>query len=68
MAAALYNDGGMVTLTDCTVSGNSAVGNGGGLYTGNYGATTLTCCTVSGNSTLWQRRRRGQLLRHDHTG
>ena len=27
----LYNDGGDVTLTDCTISGNSASGNGGGV-------------------------------------
>ena len=38
-----------LTLTDCTVSGNSAYGGGGGV--GNYGGTiTLTNCTVSGNS------------------
>ena len=41
--------GGTTTLTDCTVSGNSASSHGGGLYT-NGGATTLTNCTVSGNT------------------
>ena len=40
---------GTTTLTNCTVSGNSAC-NGGGLFSGNYGTTTLTNCTVSGNS------------------
>src|SRR5262249_47026288 len=38
---------GTATLTNCTVSGNSA-GGGGGLL--NYGTATLTNCTVSGNS------------------
>ena len=41
---------GATTLTDCTLSGNSAapVGNGGGLYSS--GSITLTDCTLSGNS------------------
>ncbi len=47
--AGLANYGGTTTLTDCSVSGNSAV-NGGGLYTGDYGSTTLYDCTVRGNS------------------
>ncbi len=38
-----------MTLTNCTVSGNTATGNGGGLA--NYGMATLTNCTVSGNNT-----------------
>ena len=39
------------TLTNCTISGNSAAGSGGGLFNGyHYGTTTLTNCTVSGNS------------------
>ncbi len=49
--AGLYNDGGTLSMTDCTVSGNSATGvngNGGGLN--NNGTTTLTNCTFSGNS------------------
>ena len=49
----LYNDGGNVTLTNCTVSGNSATtpasSLGGGLFSRN-GTLTLTNCTVSGNS------------------
>jgi len=42
----LLNDG-TVSLTDCTVSSNSAY-NGGGLF--NDGSANLTDCTVSGNS------------------
>ena len=38
------------TLTDCTVSGNSAQGDGGGVYIYDSGTATLTNCTVSGNS------------------
>ena len=45
----LYNDGGNLTLTDCTVSGNSSSGNGGGVYT-RGGTTTLIDCSISGNS------------------
>ena len=46
----LVNDrGSTTTLTNCTVSGNFAAVQGGGLF--NYdGTTTLTNCTVSGNS------------------
>src|SRR5262249_53344051 len=45
----LANVLGTLTVTDCTVSGNSAGDNGGGLYNLN-GTLTLTNCTVSGNS------------------
>ena len=48
-AAALYNIDGTATLTNCTVSGNSAGSSGGGLFNVD-GTTTLTDCTVSGNS------------------
>ncbi len=43
----LYNEG-TTTLTECTVSGNSAAHGGGGVS--NYGSLALTNCTVSGNS------------------
>ena len=42
------------TLTDCTISGNSADDAGGGLY--NDGTATLTDCTISGNSAVLRRR------------
>ena len=49
----LYNNGGTLTLTNCTVSGNSATtpasSRGGGLFN-LYGTATLSNCTVSGNS------------------
>ena len=42
----LYN-GGTTTLTNSTLSGNTANGNGGGIY--NFGTLTLTNSTLSGN-------------------
>jgi parallel beta-helix repeat protein len=52
-----FNGGGLydlgnLTLTNCTVSGNSASNRGGGLYTPSSasGTTTLINCTVSNNS------------------
>ena len=44
----LYNDGGTITLNDCTISSNSA-GSGGGLYD-KGGSLILTDCNVSDNS------------------
>ena len=45
---AIFNEG-RVTLTNCTLSGNSAAGAGGGIH--NIGGTaTLTNCTLSENS------------------
>ena len=53
----VYNIG-TITLTDCTISGNSASpgfpnskGFGGGLY--NEGTATLIDCTISGNSAAY---------------
>ena len=58
----LYNDGngdlnghgfGTLTLTGCTLSGNSAAAYGGGLYNVGDGGTasaTMTGCTLTGNS------------------
>ncbi len=43
----LYSDGGKITLTNCTVSGNSANIGGGVLI---FGTAKLTNCTISGNS------------------
>ena len=56
----------MLTLTDCTVSGNSAASDGGGVYVKFGGTATLTNCTVSGNSAEQQRRRRVHQRRHGH--
>ena len=49
----MYNTGNL-TMSDCTLSGNTA-GDGGGVN--NAGTANLTDCTVSGNS----RRRGGGL-------
>jgi len=45
----IYNNG-TLTLTNCTLSGNSAYG-GGGIY--NLGILTLTNCILSGNSATY---------------
>ena len=54
----IYNDGGALTLSDCTMSGNS----GGGIdnratHSGSGATMTVSNCTVSGNSGrgIWQR-------------
>jgi hypothetical protein len=44
----LLNTGGILSLSNCTVSGNTASNQGGGLF--NTGTLDLTACTVSGNS------------------
>ena len=49
----------IVTLTNCTVSGNSAGVEGGGLFS-SYGTSTLANCTVSAQL-RFLRRRHGDL-------
>jgi hypothetical protein len=44
----LYNDGGNVTMTNCTISGNTAA-QGGGIEN-ESGTLNMTNCTVSGNT------------------
>ncbi len=47
---AVLNYGGTLTLTHCTLSGNSVINNSGGAI-GSFGGTvTVTQCTLSGNS------------------
>ena len=46
----LYNDGGSPTLTNCTLSGNSADSYGGAIYNRSSSSPTLINCTLSGNS------------------
>lgn len=41
---------GQLTLTNTTLSGNTAAQLGGGLYTGIYLTTTISSSTFSGNS------------------
>jgi hypothetical protein len=48
--AGLFNRGGNATLTDCTVSGNKASPQGGGLYNAVGGTLSLTGCMVSDNT------------------
>ena len=55
-----------MTLTGCTISGNSAVRDGGGLFA--YGGTmTLTKCTVSDNSAALYGGGVDTEGRHGHT-
>jgi uncharacterized repeat protein (TIGR01451 family) len=49
LGGGVYNRLGTVTLTNSTVSGNSAI-FGGGVYNSFSGTTTLTNSTISGNS------------------
>ncbi len=44
----IFNDGGTLTVTNSTLSGNSAAYYGGGIY--NRGTLTVTNSTLSGNS------------------
>ena len=48
---AIFNNGGALTLTQCTLSGNNATAYGGAIYNNN-GTLTLTACTLSGNTAL----------------
>ena len=45
----VYNDNGTLTLTGCTLEGNSASYFGGGVFN-DTGTLTLTGCTLTGNS------------------
>ncbi|MGB5696264.1 MAG: choice-of-anchor Q domain-containing protein [Polyangiales bacterium] len=46
----IYNSGGTLTLTNSTVSGNTAEFGGGGIYNYSSGTLTVTNSTVSGNT------------------
>jgi len=46
---AVYTGMGDYEITNCTFSGNLALGQGGGLYTAFIGHPTITNCTFSGN-------------------
>ena len=50
----------MATITDSTISGNTAVEAGGGVY--NRGTVSMTACTVSGNGAI-----AGAGLDNDHS-
>jgi predicted outer membrane repeat protein len=45
----IYSNGGTLTVSGCTISGNSATLHGGGIFT-TAGTTTVSASTVSGNS------------------
>jgi hypothetical protein len=46
----IYNDNGTVTVTGCTLSGNSALRLGGGILNDPGGSVSVTASTLSGNS------------------
>ncbi len=46
----IYNEGKSLTLTDCTISANTAGNNGGGLDNVGTANLTLIDCTISGNT------------------
>ena len=46
----ILNNGGTTTLNNAIVSGNSALGQGGGIFSADNSATTLNNSTVSGNT------------------
>ena len=48
--AGVLNQGGTLSLTSVTVSGNVALDDGGGVLTQFSGTSTLTNCTITGNS------------------
>ena len=62
----LCNTSGTATLTDCTVSGNSATGYGGGLYNYDGGTTTLTNCTDQRQLRTQRRRRASGYYSNDY--
>ncbi len=59
------DNAGTATLTNCTVSGNSAAAYGGGLYN-TAARLTLTNCTVSGNSACRRAAAAWTTARHGH--
>ncbi|MCD4749828.1 MAG: right-handed parallel beta-helix repeat-containing protein [Thermoanaerobaculales bacterium] len=48
----IYNSGSL-TITDCTVSGNSAADDGGGVYNDTGAWASITSSTFSGNDAGW---------------
>ncbi len=51
LGAGIFN-GGTTTLVNCTISGNSSGGSGGGLYNSDTGQLKVYGCTISGNTSV----------------
>jgi parallel beta-helix repeat protein len=50
----MHNEGGSLSVTNCTFSGNTASEDGGGMYNYSYSSSpVVTNCTFSGNSAKW---------------
>ena len=47
----MFNDGGSPTVTNCTFSGNTTSGFGGGMYSGSGSSPSVANCTFAGNTT-----------------
>ncbi len=48
--AGILNDGGILDLSYCTISGNTTAGGGGGIRSYSGSTTTLNHCLISGNT------------------
>ena len=46
----IYNDGGILNVTNCTFTGNSAGSDGGGIANDHYRTASVSNCTFIGNS------------------
>ena len=51
MGGGIYNSGTTITYSNCIITNNTAIGNGGGIYMANAGTITFNNCTISYNTT-----------------
>jgi parallel beta-helix repeat protein/predicted outer membrane repeat protein len=51
--AGIYSSNSSPTITDCIITGNTAIWGGGGISAVNSSSPTITDCTISGNTAGW---------------